>query len=140
MIQLKIKKLNNKAIIPSYAKEGDACFDLTSTSIKQTDLYIEYGTGLAMEIPRGYVGLLFSRSSVTKQDLILKNSVGIIDSGYRGEIKLRFYETEKWGDVYGIGERVGQMMLVKIPIVEFFEVETLEDSDRSERGFGSTGN
>jgi len=140
MIQLKIKKLNNKAIIPSYAKEGDACFDLTSTSMKQTDLYVEYGTGLAMEIPKGYVGLLFPRSSVTKKNLILKNSVGVIDSGYRGEVKLRFYETEEWSDVYGIGDRVGQMMLVERPIVEFIEVEALENSDRSAGGFGSTGN
>jgi dUTP pyrophosphatase len=80
-MKLKIKKLNPSSIIPSYAKEGDACFDLTATSINLMDKYIEYGTGLAMEIPEGYVGLIFPRSSVTNKDLILKNSVGVVDSG-----------------------------------------------------------
>lgn len=141
MIKLKIKKLNENAVIPSYAKEGDACFDLTATSIEHEDMgkYIEYGTGLAMEIPKGYVGLIFPRSSVTKKDLMLKNSVGIIDSGYRGEIKFRFQETDDFSTIYDIGDRIGQMMIIERPVVEFEKVDKLSDSDRGDGGYGSTG-
>lgn len=140
MIKLKIKKLNDKAVIPTYATKGDACFDLTATSIHhEDDKYIEYGTGLAMEIPEGYVGLIFPRSSVTKKALMLKNSVGVIDSGYRGEIKFRFQETQDWGDIYDIGDRVGQMMIIERPEVVLMEMDELSDSERGEGGYGSTG-
>ena len=91
-MKVKIKKLDNAAVIPSYATNGDAGLDLTAVScqIDQSGLFIEYGTGLAVEIPEGYVGLLFPRSSVSKTTLILANHVGVVDSGYRGEIKFRF--------------------------------------------------
>lgn len=145
-MKLKIKKLVDNAIIPSYAKDGDACFDLTATSIDTTnDKYIEYGTGLAMEIPQGYVGLIFPRSSVTNKDLMLKNSVGVIDSGYRGEIKFRFFKQTDpallWAParIYTIGERIGQMMILPIPTVEFEEVEELTETQRGEGGYGSSG-
>lgn len=93
-MEVKIKKLCETAVIPSYAKPGDAGMDLVATS-KVFDKYgnVEYGTGLAMEIPEGYVGLLFPRSSISKQDLSLANAVGVIDSGYRGEIKFKFKPT-----------------------------------------------
>lgn len=80
-MEVKIKKLNENAIIPTYAKEGDAGMDLTATS-KSFDEYgnVVYGTGLAFEIPKGYVGLLFPRSSNAKTDLFLTNSVGVLDS------------------------------------------------------------
>jgi dUTP pyrophosphatase len=142
-MKLKIKKLDPSATIPSYAKGGDACFDLTATSIDVTnDNYIEYGTGLAMEIPEGYVGLIFPRSSVTNKDLMLKNSVGVIDSGYRGEIKFRFNNvsnTETLANIYTIGERIGQMMILPYPTVEFEEVDELTETDRAGGGYGSTG-
>lgn len=141
-MKLKIKKLIHFATIPSYAKEGDACFDLTATSVDVTnDSYIEYGTGLAMEIPKGYVGLIFPRSSVTNKDLMLKNSVGIIDSGYRGEIKFRFLNVSKHPSIqmYNVGERVGQMMIIPIPTVEFEEVDELTETQRGDGGYGSTG-
>ena len=93
-MEVKIKKLCDSAVIPSYAKPGDAGMDLVATS-RIFDKYgnVEYGTGLAMEIPEGYVGLLFPRSSISKQDLSLANAVGVIDSGYRGEIKFKFKPT-----------------------------------------------
>lgn len=93
-MEVKIKKLCDSAVIPSYAKEGDAGMDLVAIS-KIFDKYgnVAYGTGLAMEIPEGYVGLLFPRSSICKQDLALANAVGVIDSGYRGEIKFKFKPT-----------------------------------------------
>ena len=140
-MKLKIKKLDSSAIIPSYAKEGDACFDLTATSINLTDKYIEYGTGLAMEIPEGYVGLIFPRSSVTNTDLMLKNGTGIIDQGYRGEIKFRFnrVSTELSSEIYSVGDRIGQMMIIPHPTIEFEEVDELTETQRGEGGYGSSG-
>lgn len=93
-MEVKIKKLCETAVIPSYAKPGDAGMDLVATS-RVFDKYgnVEYGTGLAIEIPEGYVGLIFARSSIFKQDLSLANAVGVIDSGYRGEIKFKFKPT-----------------------------------------------
>ena len=139
-MQVRIKKLNENAVIPSYAKDGDACFDLTATSIKVEDDYIQYGTGLAMEIPEGYVGIILPRSSVTNKGLMLKNSVGILDSGYRGEISFRFYDLD--GDDssrYRIGERIGQMMILPVPKIQLVEVDELTDSERGDGGYGSTG-
>lgn len=103
-MEVKIKKLCENAVIPSYAKPGDAGMDMTATS-KMFDKYgnVEYGTGLAMEIPEGYVGLLFPRSSICKKDLSLANSTGVIDSGYRGEIKFKFKPTLAYMD-FGAGE------------------------------------
>lgn len=141
-MKVKIKKLNDSAVIPSYAKQGDACFDLTAISINLTEKFIEYGTGLAFEIPQGYVGLIFPRSSVTNRDLMLKNSVGVIDSGYRGEIKFRFFKSPlpQSAEIYTIGERIGQMMILPVPTVQFEEVDELNNSERAEGGYGSTGN
>ena len=142
-MKLKIKKLTETAVIPSYAKPDDACFDLTATSINLTDKYIEYGTGLAMEIPEGYVGLIFPRSSVTNKDLMLKNSVGIIDSSYRGMISFRFNNVssdDRTAQIYTIGDRVGQMMILPVPTVEFEQVDELSSTERGEGGYGSSGN
>ena len=82
-MKIKIKKLHPSAIIPSYAKAGDAGLDLTITGIKDESFQVTYGFGIALEIPEGYVGLVFPRSSIKKTELILSNSVGVIDSGYR---------------------------------------------------------
>ena len=138
------KKLSPEAVTPSYSKIGDAGLDLTAISYDKTPDFIEYGTGIAVEIPAGYVGLLFPRSSVTKKDLMLKNSVGVIDSNYRGEIKLRFATLNLTapyikGQYYDIDERVGQLIIVPIPTIELVEKEELSDSNRGEGGFGSTG-
>lgn len=139
-MKLRVKKLHKDAVIPSYAKDGDACFDLTCVTIHGHDNFIQYNTGLAFEIPEGHVGLIFPRSSITKKDMMLKNSVGVIDSGYRGEISFRFQLTDgENSERYVVGERVGQMMILPIPTMEFEEVDELSDSDRGEGGFGSTG-
>ena len=148
-MKIKIKKLHNNAKIPAYAKPGDAGMDLTSISKVFADgkngfeKYIEYDTGLAMEIPNGYVGLLFPRSSVSKKDLCLANCVGVVDSGYRGPIKLRFKATNgnsKLAEIYEVGERVGQIIIMPVPFFHFEEVDELSDTNRGEGGFGSTGN
>jgi dUTP pyrophosphatase len=137
MVQIKIKKLSDEAVVPKYAKEGDAGLDLVAISKRETEKFIEYGTGLAFEIPLGYAGFIFPRSSVSKKDLVLANSVGVVDSGYRGEFLVRF---KKLGEEeYEVGERVAQVVIMKLPEVEIEEVLELSNSERGEGGFGSTG-
>jgi len=154
-MQIRIKKLHPDAVIPSYSAIGDAGMDLVATSatISSGGLYIEYGTGISIEIPEGYVGLLFARSSVSKTSLILANHVGVVDSGYRGEIKLRFKDTQMrktvtkdqyWGwfageTAYEVGNKIGQIMILPYPQIEFVESLDLSDTVRGEGGFGSTG-
>lgn len=141
-MDVKIKKLVEGAIIPKYAKIGDAGMDLTATSKwYDDDNNVCYGTGIAMEIPKGYVGLVFPRSSNAKQDLILSNSVGVIDSGYRGEITFKFklVEDRHLAKDYNVGDRVGQIIIMPYPIIEFVEVEELTKTERGDGGYGSSG-
>lgn len=145
-MQVKIKKLNKNAVIPSYAQDGDAGMDLVATSKLYDDHgNVVYGTGLAFEIPQGYVGLLFPRSSNTKKDLILGNSVGVLDSGYRGEVILKFRpvmplerDIEFGPREYEIGDRIGQIVIIPAPQIEFNVVDELSTTDRGVGGFGST--
>ena len=137
---INIKKTNELAIIPKYAHSTDAGMDLVAVSMNETDKYIEYDTGIALEIPKGYVGLVFPRSSVSKLDLVQANSVGVIDSSYRNSIKVRFKKLKDDGVcVYAPGERIAQLIILPYPIIGFNEVEKLSDSDRGLGGFGSTG-
>jgi len=138
-VNIKIKKLHPNAIIPEYAKIGDAGLDLTAVDFEVTGLHITYKTGLAIAIPEGFVGLLFPRSSVYKTGQYLTNSVGVIDSGYRGEIMLKFTRPEL-DSQYKVGDRVGQLIIMPYPQVKFEEVEDLGTTDRGQGGFGSTGN
>lgn len=142
-MKVKIKKLDDRAIIPTYAKPGDAGMDITAISVKFEQNYIEYGTGLSFEIPEGYVMLIFPRSSVSKKDMMLANCVGVLDSGYRGELKFRFKIVCQAGqlkrDYYNPGDKIGQIMIIPYPTIEFEEVDNLSDSERGEGGFGSTG-
>ena len=139
-MKIKIKKLNPFAKIPCYAKEGDAGMDLITTGISEhTDKYIEYGTSLAIEIPEGYVGLIFPRSSISKTDLILSNSVGVIDSGYRGEIKCRFkIFSEDNFELYDIGDKIAQFAFLPKYEWTYTLVSELPETIRGEGGFGST--
>lgn len=177
-MEIKIKKLHQDAVIPTYSKHGDAGMDLTAVT-KEYDEHgnVVYGTGLAFEIPDGFVGLLFPRSSNTKKDLILGNSVGVLDSGYRGEVVFKFKPTGCFMDIndhgddqykhssdfvafptpktslqqtlytieniyledYNIGDRIGQIIIMPYPKVNFIEVDELSDTDRGNGGFGSTG-
>ena len=139
-MKVKIKKLHSDAVIPTYAKSGDAGMDLVATSIKFDGTQVTYGTGLAMEIPEGFVGLAFPRSSIRKTDLSLSNSVGVIDSGYRGEIQATFKKTQGLDSLkYKVGERGAQIIILPYPQVFMTEVPELSESDRGEGGFGSTG-
>ena len=135
-MKVKIKKLHKNAVIPKYAKQGDAGLDLTAVNAYESGDQITYRTGLSIEIPDGYVGLLFPRSSIYKKGQFLTNSVGVIDSGYRGEIMLKFTRSI---NQYTIGDRVGQIIILPYPQIEFEEVEQLSKSTRATGGFGSTG-
>ena len=138
-MKIKIKKLDKNAVVPTYAKDGDACVDLFAVSKKEEKNgdVVTYGTGLAIEVPKGHVALLFPRSSVSKTDLSLCNSVGVVDSGYRGEVMLKYNRRGK--QEYSVGDRVGQMMILPIPEIQFDVVEELSETDRGDGGFGSTG-
>ena len=141
MLQVAIKKLHPNAVIPKYAKPGDAGLDLTATSIiSNTSFEVTYGTGLALEIPTDYVGLIFPRSSVRNYELILSNCVGVIDSGYRGEIQFTFNKTnglDSWK--YEVGDRIGQLLIMPYPQVTLIEEQDLSETERGENGFGSSG-
>lgn len=134
---LKFKKLDEKAIIPRIAHPGDAGMDLRAVSLVRRADYIEYGTGLAVEIERGNVALLFPRSSISNTGHRLLNSVGVIDSGYRGEIKVRMSWTDR--NAYKLGDKIAQLMIVELPRVLIEEVEELTPTERGGGGFGSTG-
>lgn len=140
-MKIKIRKIHPDAILPAYAKPGDAGMDLIATSKKLVDEkvfgYVEYGTGLTMEIPEGHVGLIYPRSSVSKTGLIMANSVGVIDSGYRGEVSVRFKHVPSTLD-YKIGDKVAQLIILPHPIIEFEESEKLSETERGDGGFGST--
>jgi dUTP pyrophosphatase len=152
-VSLKIKRLNDIAVIPKYAKAGDAGLDLVATSYERKDGRHVYGTGLAIEIPEGYVGLLFPRSSICKYDLRLSNAVGVIDSGYRGELSFAFENDnikprEKFIDgmytrfrdrLYKVGDRIGQLIVMPIPVVQIQEITELSDTERGTGGYGSSG-
>jgi len=140
--KVKIKKLDPNAVIPKYSKDGDAGMDLTITDIKEnTSFSITYGFGIAIEIPKGYVGLIFPRSSVRNQDLILSNCVGVIDSGYRGELQATFKKTQGLDSFsYNVGDRGAQIIIIPYPQIEFVETDNLSDTERGDAGFGSTGN
>lgn len=171
-MKVKIKKLHENAVVPKYAKDGDAGMDLTATSVEYNHEHgtIEYGIGLAIEIPKGYVGYIFPRSSQKKKSLWLTNHVGVVDSGYRGEIKFAFKPDRKYwceiqdgcldikgefhyhasqddefqnfvtsSEIYSVGDRVGQLIIMPYPKVEFEESEEISSTDRGSGGFGSSG-
>lgn len=168
-LKVKIKRLHPEAVIPTYAKPGDAGMDLTATS-KWFDEYgnVCYGFGLAFEIPEGYVGLIFPRSSCCKVDLTLSNCVGAVDSCFRGEVSAKFKPALAFTDWnscspkksdsydyvstpgdnkifgveaehYNVGDRIAQMIIMPFPKVEFEEVDELSETERNIGSYGSTG-
>lgn len=163
-IELKFKKLHHQAITPFQSKPGDAGLDLTCVEepkfeIIGSDYCLVCKTGLAIEIPEGYVGLIFPRSSIRKTGLMLTNSVGVIDSGYRGEIIFSFkglneglgrslsqlnedLEIDLHEDeniYYHKGDRIGQLIVMPVPHVKLTETRDLTETERGNNGHGSTG-
>ena len=175
-MQVKTKIINKEIETPvlKYSKQGDAGIDLTATS-KWYDEQgnVCYGTNRAFEIPQGYVGLLFPRSSNANKDLLLSNSVGVLDSGYRGEVMFKFKKeinnersvlntiiaVQNMAEIkedfkrlglldgddienfteYQLGDRIGQIIILSYPQIEFEEVEELSETERGSGGYGSTG-
>ena len=133
-MRVKLQRLVDWAKIPCHATAGSAGLDLTATSKEDQLYYTEYGTGLAIEIPEGYVGLIYPRSSISKHPCFsLANSVGVIDSDYRGELKCRFR-----GSYYRVGDRIAQLVIMPYERTQFEVVDTLTDTTRGDGGFGST--
>lgn len=139
-MKIRIKKLVPEAVVPKKAHADDAGFDLVATSVGFDGGCWVCHTGLAFEIPEGYMGLVFPRSSIVKKDMSMANAVGVIDSNFRGEVTGRFrlagmLEFPK----YAVGERFAQMIIMPYPEVEFVESEELSETDRGTGGYGSTG-
>jgi dUTP pyrophosphatase len=134
-----IKKTHKNAVIPAYAKDGDAGMDLTVVDFEILDSKnVKYDFGLAFEIPKGYVGFIFPRSSCYKQNQMLSNSVGVIDSGYRGNVSAVM--TGKGKECrYAIGERAAQIIIMPYPSIKFNEVQEISETERGSTGYGSTG-
>ena len=143
-IQLKVKKLLPEAKLPAYGSEFAAGADLYALSenpirIAPQETAIVH-TGLAVEIPEGYVGLVFARSGLaTKKGLAPANKVGVIDSDYRGELRVALYNHTKYVQTVEPFERVAQFVIMPYVAAQFEEAEELSDTVRGEAGFGSTG-
>lgn len=141
-LTVRIKKLHPDAVVPTKAHPTDAGFDLTAvwSGWNNANKVFEYGFGLSFEIPKGYVGLIFPRSSIFRKDLFLTNCVGVIDSGYRGEVTVKFKSTNgRIPESYNVGERVAQMIILPYPEIKFVESDALTGTDRGTGGYGSTG-
>ena len=143
-INVKIWKSCDEAIIPQYAKDGDAGMDLTAVSYEYDEklqCHI-YHTGLHMAIPEGFVGLIYLRSSNRKTNAYMTNHVGVIDSGYRGEILVCFKnrdEKNNYSMPYKPGDRIAQIIIMPYPKITFNEVIVKTDLGKTERGDGGHG-
>ena len=140
---LNIKKLNSKAIIPTYGTLDSAGADIYALlddeiNIKPDETVV-IPTGLAMAIPKGYVGLIYARSSLgTKKGLAPANKVGVIDADYRGEIKVVLYNQSNKVQTIAPNERIAQIVITPFLQANFNEVEELDETERGQGGFGST--
>ena len=141
MVDVKIRKVHPDAILPKRAHPTDAGMDVTAISMEMTEDYIEYDTGLQFQLPAGYVMLIFPRSSNSKKDLLMCNSVGVLDAGYTGNLKFRFkLTTEGYTEkIYNPGDKIGQIIILPYPEINFIETEEFDETDRGSGGFGSTG-
>ena len=144
MHSIPVKKLSPNAILPTYGSAEAAGADLYACL--DDSVVIEPGktvfipTGLALEVPKGCAGLIYARSSMgTKRGLAPANKVGVIDSDYRGEVKVALHNHGSESQTVNPGERVAQLLITPVLTPEYEEVEALSDTDRGTGGFGSTG-
>lgn len=141
---IKYKKLSETAVAPVKAHDTDAGWDLTVSRITSEinecgQLILVYHTDLAIEIPDGYFGALVQRSSVSRKSISLCNCIGVIDSGYRGEVTAKFRSTtDVVPAMYNLGEKFAQLLILPVPDVQFEEADQLSETDRGEGGYGST--
>ena len=142
MINLKVKRLTDTAKLPTYAHDGDACFDLYADDVNETcgGTVFTCDTSLSVEVPQGYAMMIYSRSGHGfKNNMRLSNCVGVLDSGYRGPVMVKLTCDRQIQYVPKVGDRIAQAMLIPVPVVTFEEVTELSDSERGEGGFGSSG-
>lgn len=139
MDNVKFKKLHEDAVTPLYATADAAAMDLTAISKIDYSSFIEYDTGLAFEMPEGYVGLIFPRSSISNYSLTLANCVGVLDRDYTGSITFRFKKTTPRTNEYKVGDRIGQIMFVRVPQMQLQEVTHLTTTARGSGSYGSSG-
>ena len=147
-MNVKVKKLNDKAKVPTRATELSAGYDLYACFpdewgerlVIQPNETIKINTGLSMELPSGYFGGIFARSGLAiKQGLRPANCVGVVDSDYRGEYIVALHNDSDYEQMIYDGDRIAQLILLPYQIMEFEEVDSLEETDRGKGGFGSTG-
>ena len=143
-VPVNIKKLKANAALPVYSSAAAAGADLRAC--REEDVIIRPGktemisTGLAMEVPEGYAGLIYARSGLaSKRGLAPANKVGVIDSDYRGEIMVALHNHSEEAAVISHGERIAQLIITPYLTAEFTEKEVLEETERGFGGFGSTG-
>lgn len=139
-MELKVKKLREDAKLPTKGHPGDAGIDFYTTEdvVFLPKAKSHVSTGVAIEIPEGYVGLVWDKSSISFNKG-LKTMGGVIDSGYRGEVFFNLYNTGDEEVIINKGEKVAQMIIQKFEDCDIKEVEKLEEAIRGDRGFGSTG-
>ena len=142
-MQIKFKKLSTRAQLPVQATDGSACFDIHTTCTTAVTVSQEcpcsFDTGLAFQIPIGFAMLVFSRSGHGfKNDVRLSNAVGVLDSDFRGELKVKLASD---GAPYTVspGERIAQVMVLPLPAIYFRECDSLDTTARGTGGFGSSG-
>ena len=142
-MKVKVKKTHEGGRIPTYATDGSGAFDFYSAEevhINPETAPTAINLGVAMEVPEGHVLLVFPRSSIGKNsNLRMANSIGVIDSDYRGTIHALYENTDCYVEIIKKGNRIAQGIIIPIPQVEFEEVEELSTTERGEGGFGSTG-
>jgi dUTP pyrophosphatase len=142
-VELRITKLRDEAVVPSRAHEGDAGLDLYACEAAHLGPGERWsvGTGVAVEIPEGHGGLVLPRSGIARDHgIALVNSPGLIDAGYRGEVRVLLLNTDP-AETFKVesGDRIGQLVVVPIALAEPVEVESLSESARGDGGFGSSG-
>lgn len=139
MLEVKIKLLRPTSKTPKRAHVDDAAWDVFADEIEETSEFLKIKTGVAIEPPVGYSFLAFPRSSISKKGWMLANSVGVIDHSYRGEIEFRFIRVRKEAEAFALGERIGQLKLVRDYDLAFVVSGNLQTSERGDGGFGSSG-
>lgn len=143
-MDIKYKKLNDLAKVPTRGSDSAAGYDLYAATEGKFIIYPHstemVSTGLSLELPEGYFGAIFARSGLaTKQGLRPANCVGVVDSDYRGEIKVALHNDTDFVQTFEEGDRVAQLVLLPYIEMTFLEAEELTETERGEDGFGSTG-
>jgi dUTP pyrophosphatase len=139
---VKVKLLDERAQLPAYAHEGDAGLDLTCVAIEHDPIFgiTTYRTGLAFDIPKGFAGFVYPRSSIYKTGEFFTNSVGVVDSGYKGEVTVKTAFLNKDAPtIYKVGDRVGQIVFMPVPVIQLVRTTDVGSSTRGAGGYGSTG-